>query len=495
MNCPTDDRIAQLALRLDDTVGLLDAHVEVCDACRSKLAEMRRLTNHLATAHSEADHVHAASRARLLANLSTVDLSKQPVGARTWLSQQLSRLTIRQRLAASGIGLTTAVGLILLVIVWSSAERLSAMERMVKQLRQVTSFSFELEETSDRITGEDKRRIQRNDTNFWRAPASFRGSTKLVKIPLPADPSGANVELRTDIEEIYTPGQRGILIDHVRKTFFRTPELQPDSFPDYSPVNWMQRMSEGNVKLIDDLGRKVIDGKTAHGYIVSLGHPDPGSGANRAHLWLDPETDLPIEFRFGDKGSSDEVDSWTDVIRIYNCRWNIDLDDSLFEPIEPAGYDNTTWPTEVDDAVEKIAQALRLYAQLSGGHYPRVTKFDGDAIHDEMVKMAATIAPTQSETEREETLQELQQATPGLQWLTRILKNEHHTGYYGMDVDPSDNEKVLLWWPLDINDDYRVIYGDLRSEVLPLADWAKLVPPDVAEVHTPVMYSSPNGGQ
>jgi hypothetical protein len=121
-----------------------------------------------------------------------------------------------------------------------------------------------------------------------------------------------------------------------------------------------------------------------------------------------------------------------------------------------------------------------------------VTNFDGAAIHDEMVKMATALAATQAEAEREQTFQEIEQATAGLGWLTRILKNKHHTGYYGTDVGPSDCEKVLLWWPLDINDDYRVIYGDLRSEPLPLDDWAKLVPAEVSEAHMPVHYSKPN---
>jgi hypothetical protein len=496
MNCLTEDQIAELALGLSNSDAQLTAHVETCDACRSKLAEVRRLINQLEAMHTTTDQMHAASRERLLAKLANVGAPEGRRTAASWLAQQLNRLTIRQRLAAGGIGLTTAIGLILLLIVWGTADRLSAMERMVKQLQQVTSFSFELEEISDRVTGDDNRRIKRNDTNFWRAPASFRGSTKMVKIPLPADPTGANVELRVDVEEIYTPGQRGILIDHVGKKFFRTPEMQPDGFPDYSPVNWVQRMSQGNFVVTGDLGTKQLNGRTAHGYMVSLGNPKADSGQNSVNLWLDPETDLPVEFQYEESfddeaGYSAEV--WTNVMRVFNCRWNVALDDSLFEPIEPAGYDNTTWPTEQDNAVEKIVQALRLYAKLSGGHYPQVTQFDGAAIHDEMLKMAAAVAPTQTEAEREQTLQEIEQATAGLGWLTRILKNVHHTGYYGTDVGPADSEKVLLWWPLDINDDYRVIYGDLRSEPLPLDAWAKLVPADVSESHMPVEYTKPNG--
>jgi hypothetical protein len=127
MNCLTEEQIAELALRLGDSDTQLTAHVETCNACRSKLAAVERLTNQLAAMHTTTDQMHSASREQLMAKLSTVGA---PAGRRTaasWLAQQLDRLTIRQRLAACGIGLTSAVGLILLLIIWGSAERLSAM--------------------------------------------------------------------------------------------------------------------------------------------------------------------------------------------------------------------------------------------------------------------------------------------------------------------------------------------------------------------------------
>jgi hypothetical protein len=360
---------------------------------------------------------------------------------------------------------------------------------MVKQLRQVTSFSFELEETSDRISGENRRRIQRNDTNFWRAPASFRGKTRMVKLPLPPAPGDAG-ELLTDIEEIYPPGERGILLNHTSRTFIRTRVLEPDSFPDYSPVNWVQRMSKGNVTVTTDLGTKQLHGKTAHGYIVSLGHPEPDSGTNDVELWVDMETDLPIEFRFEDKGTTETIDAWTNVMRVFNCRWNIELDDATFAMIEPVGYDDISWPTD-EKELEEVINALRLYAELSGGHYPRVTEFHGEEIYAEMLTMAASNATPHSEADGEMLLQQIQQAKVGLDCMTRFLRNKYHTGYYGMEVGPNEKEKVLLWWPVDIEDLYRVIYGDLRTELLPLAEWSKLVPADMAESHTPVEYSKP----
>ncbi len=490
MSCLTDEQLAGLALGdVDD--ARVSVHFEQCEACRAKVATMHRLIENLTAAHAELDRNHAGSRAQLLERIANLEVAPRRPGAWTWLKTSMARLTPRQRVAAGGLGFSTAIALLLLVLlITNSATPLSAMERMVKQLREVTSFSFELEETSDRVTGENRRRIQRNDTTYWRAPASLRASTRMVKLPLPP-PGDANGDLLHDIEEIYTNGQQGILIDHTKKTFFRTPELQPDNFPDYSPVNWVQRMSKGTVKVIGDLGTKQLHGKTAHGYVVSLGHPEPDSGQNAVHVWLDTETDLPIEFRYEDSGSTETIDAWTNVMRVFNCRWNIDLDAELFKPIEPLGYDDISWPTD-EKSVEEIVHALRLYAELNGGRYPRVTEFHGEEIRGEMLRLAGFTGPPQAEWNDDKLFQRIQQSTAGLDWLTRFLRNKHHTGYYGTEVGPNDKHKALLWWPVDIEDSYRVIYGDLRTEILPLAEWAKLVPPEMAESHTPVEYSKPN---
>jgi hypothetical protein len=485
MNCLSDQQLAEIVLGTADAESG-DAHLATCGICRAKIAELRRMPEHFARADANRDRDHAASRAKLLTEIGRIDESR-PTIASSRFRHALGRFSRRQRITIGGLGLSAAAVLLIAIFVANTARPLSAMERMVKQLRKATSFSFELEETSDRISGDHRRRILRNDTNFWRAPAAWHGTTKMVKLPLPPPP-GAAGELLVDVEEIYSPGERGILIDHKKKTFFRTRVMEPNDFPDYSPVNWVQRMSTGNVKVVSDLGTKQLHGKTAHGYVVSLGNPDPTSGQNAIEVWLDPETDLPIEFRYEDKGETETIDAWTNVMRVYNCRWNIELDDAVFAMNEPAGYDDTSWSTDTK-VIEQVVESLRLHAKLSGGHYPRVAKFDADEVHNEMLRLAGTLPP-QTDTDRDALLEQIQQAKAGVDWTAQILKNEHHSGYYGMEVGPNDPQKLLMWWP-DHSEDYRVIYGDLRTEALTYADWLKLVPPEVAESHAPVEYAKP----
>jgi hypothetical protein len=57
MNCLNNEQIAKLALQLGDDPNLA-AHVDGCEACRSKLQVVRRLTDHLAAIHAAADRTH-----------------------------------------------------------------------------------------------------------------------------------------------------------------------------------------------------------------------------------------------------------------------------------------------------------------------------------------------------------------------------------------------------------------------------------------------------
>ncbi|HEY1784301.1 MAG TPA: hypothetical protein VGG30_02085, partial [Pirellulales bacterium] len=137
---------------------------------------------------------------------------------------------------------------------------------------------------------------------------------------------------------------------------------------------------------------------------------------------------------------------------------------------------NTTPPSEQRD-LDQIAAALRLYSQLSGGHYPRTKEFDPAAIRDEMIKLADAATPANSAA-REQKHREIDQAMAGLNWIARILRNRLVSGYRGLSVGPADKDQVLLWWTT-VRDRYDVFYGDLRTGVLKMTDsqWSRLVPP------------------
>jgi hypothetical protein len=303
---------------------------------------------------------------------------------------------------------------------------------------------------------------------YWLAPDAFRDEMKIVKIEEAVPPGKQTEQLLEHFVQIFPAGKPGIFIDHTNKTFVRV-RFIPTGSRTY-PMDLLRMIRENSGKVTRDLGMKVIQGKKARGYAIVLKgfHEKRLNDLMRdaVEVWVDSQTDLPLEFGYEGKNEGSTYDD-----RYTNFRWNIELDPKLFDPTPPEGYDDITPPGDKKE-LDQIAEALKLYAELSRGHYPRVARFDGKAIRDEMRKMAGFTGPPQAEWNRDEKFQRIQQAAVGLDWIVRILRARHHAGYHGLKVGPADKDKVLLWWMVD--DRYRVFYGDLRTEILSEAKAAKL---------------------
>ena len=112
MACLTEEQFARLALGLDEGAPLA-AHVDQCDACRAKLAEMRALAGQLSAAHAELDRAHAASRSRLLDSLAREERPVRPAGIWTQLTSRFERLSAGQRIAVGGLSTAALVVLVL----------------------------------------------------------------------------------------------------------------------------------------------------------------------------------------------------------------------------------------------------------------------------------------------------------------------------------------------------------------------------------------------
>lgn len=484
MTCLTAEQLVGLAIGQADDPQLA-AHAKQCEACRTKLAELSRLTHQLSGAHAELTRNHAASRARLLASLPNLESLPAPhLGAWAWFTRQLEVLTVRQRIAVGGIGVTTLAAIGLLLVAMNSAGQLSAMERMANELRAVTSYSYKMfsQDTFVQKGEAHPRTVAHSATTFWLEPDSLFYEEKLERFEGPVPLGDGEGKLLAHLTGIHPTGQPGMLIYHagthgMNKTYWWVPEVRSDEVGDESPITRLRMVREGAGEVLRELGTKMIDGKISRGYVMALKNAKLGSGFDAIEVWVDPETDLPLEF-----GYELKTDEATHVFRITDCRWNIEIDPNLFDTTLPVGYDDITPPTN-EKAISEIIVALQLYAQLSGGQYPHVTQFHSDAVRDEMLNLAGYMGPSQAEWNRDETFQQIQQAAIGLDWIERILRHHVNAGYYGTGVSDQDNDKILLWWTTDALTSYRVFYGDLRTEILPLAEWAKLVPAEVAVHH------------
>ena len=147
MSCLTPEQLAAIALGLDDAER--PAHVDECPPARQQLADLRRLTDDLATAHADLNRHHATSRAELLSRLPHLDRAVHT--ATRW-----------KRFTFGGLGLSAAAALLLLAFFATSSNQLSAMERIVKAAPRRHFVQLQAHESSraprdNGETGEDNR--------------------------------------------------------------------------------------------------------------------------------------------------------------------------------------------------------------------------------------------------------------------------------------------------------------------------------------------------
>ena len=253
------------------------------------------------------------------------------------------RLTRLQRLALGGIGLSTAAGLAIAMLALQSGGQLSAMERLARQLRDVTSYSYVLSSvnTSSAEGGKRTTTYSEQGQMYWQAPNAFRFEDKITKSETPVPTDGPPQVLLEHFVEVVPAGKPGVLIDYKRKTFFRE-GLPPEESATY-PWQPLKMIREGHGEVTGDLGNKEIGGKQARGYLTSFESGDPP----RPHLWqvwVDPETDLPLEIGYQvDDGKEPRT---TTELRVTDFRWNIELDAGLFDSTVPAGYQELPPPRD-----------------------------------------------------------------------------------------------------------------------------------------------------
>jgi hypothetical protein len=483
MNCFSEEQIVGVALGLSensDEMKQLTTHLKECVACQAKLTAHRRAIEQLSAAHLELDRTHATSRARLMAKLSNEEVSARTSDLRSRLTFRFGGLTTRQRITVVGLTSAAVAAIALISVALNASHSLSAMERMCKVLNQVKSYGFK---NTEHVTIQKKGMtapgiVNLSDITYWQAPGSLREELRIV---LSGNvPRGYHSgQMDCDIVSISLTDKPGILIDHLTKTFMQESKMRPEDTGSGSltyPNHIIRTIREESGKIARDLGTRNIQGKLAHGYaMLYKNDTDP------IDVWLDPQTDLPVEIGFTAKD-----ETTTEVVRYTDFRWNIDLDPKLFDTTPPVDYTDITPPDDVA-TLAAISSALRWYADLSGGHYPQIDtdkvneKFDADAIYVEMLKMAGFSGPLQPQWSHDSKYRELQQTKVGLDWIAKITRAEGTTRYDGRHVTPKDNDKILLWWlPGALNgatDGYRIFYGDLRTKVLSKAEAEKAIPP------------------
>jgi len=308
------------------------------------------------------------------------------------------------------------------------------------------------------------------------------------------DPNGGE---RTGTE-LYASRQKkpAIWIDRTEKTYIRMAKdaQAQDGRGPRQPVNVKDPLSALKEILntkYESMGRSTIDGIEVAGFrttdpnYVSQGkQKEPSQGQVDVKIWVDVKTLFPVRIE-GLSGNLDGKGGRSVFSTVtYDFQWDVPVDPAEFEPPPiPDGYRITDmFPERANE--ENAIQGLKQCVELLGNYPERI---DFAYLWSESEKSETPAALRVKEelkglTGLDRDQKKLDALKP-MRFLNKFylgLSGKFYVGmaskdpaYYGKTVTPQDTDKVLMRWKVSENE-YRVIFGDLRAETVTLEKLADL---------------------
>jgi len=234
----------------------------------------------------------------------------------------------------------------------------------------------------------------------------------------------------------------------------------------------------------ENLGRSIINGVEVEGFRTT--DPNCRSSFSRSlikdpqaehdvKIWVDVKTRLPVQCE--DFGSGLDEMGNPGIIQCIatDFEWDVPVTAAEFEPPPvPDGYtvvNKRPEPTDEEVAIQGLRQCVELF-----GNYLETIDDGTDAteiiflaIEKSDTPAALRLKKKVKELTEDEKLDRVRSAGWPLRRLiwfyVRLVQEKKDPAYYGKTVTPKDADKVLLRWMLSDNE-YRVIYGDLRAETV-----------------------------
>jgi hypothetical protein len=370
----------------------------------------------------------------------------------------LRRMAMNRRLQVSAGAIVGLAAVLVFLLVWGGIDvkPASAMEKMAESIRHAKSLKVTMSMEFKLALEPGKPPVTSNmtETLYWLAPKSYRMERK----------GGLHMQ-GVDGTDIFPAGKPGIRIDDTAKKFRRVPARLAAE----SPFMMLDKLSTFSGQADRKLGEKTIGGKRTWGFEIDGKKIDSDGCHGPVEIWLSAESNLPVLINYNMKISGVPI-----VLKMEKFQWNIDLAPKLFAAEAPAGYvEEKINPAEYpgpEKVLQGITLALKTYAELCGGHYPRITRTFAEPVRDEMFEAAGIKLPVTGERMMHdkpyrERCHKVEAAFQGFAVFNRVLQSNPDTAYYGKNVGPKDKDKVLLRWKLD-DGRYQVIFGDLRTETV-----------------------------
>lgn len=207
-----------------------------------------------------------------------------------------------------------------------------------------------------------------------------------------------------------------------------------------------------------ELGRRTIGGIEVEG--LEVDSPKVGGGMFESaigRLWVDVKTELPVRMEIEGVSAGGKIQT---KMVMDEFKWDEELDASEFEPDIPADY-TLQAETKVSDINEdKMIEGLQFFSELTGGRYPSsMASMTADHELREAWQQKYNRPPTNEE------LDKFHKVSAACRFYADLLEENKDVQYHGDKVTANDIDDELMRWKISDNE-YRVIYGDLRVETV-----------------------------
>jgi hypothetical protein len=207
-----------------------------------------------------------------------------------------------------------------------------------------------------------------------------------------------------------------------------------------------------------ELGRKTIDGIEVEG--LEVDSPKVGGGMFEnavGRLWVDVKTELPVRMEIEGLSAGGKIQ--TNMV-MDTFRWDEHLNASDFEPNIPSDYILQAETKMPDINEDNMIEGLRFFAELTGGRYPSsMATMTADHEIGEAWQQKYSRPPTNEE------LNMFYSLNAACRFYADLLQENKDVTYHGDKVTANDIDDELMRWGISENE-YRVIYGDLRVETV-----------------------------
>lgn len=207
-----------------------------------------------------------------------------------------------------------------------------------------------------------------------------------------------------------------------------------------------------------ELGRETIEGLEVRGVEVDDPRVAGGMLENAVgKLWVDVRTDLPVRMELQGLASGGKMQM---TMTASDFQWDAELvtEDLDFELNIPADFTQVTQAAMPETNEQRAIEGLREFAANTDGRYP-----------SDLVLMTAMRELVQAWKEKHgrkpgiEEHQLLMNIGTVCQFYSDVSTTHSQVAYYGNWVTTDDADAVLMRWKVS-EDNYRVIFGDLRAQ-------------------------------